>query len=883
MHSKLSPNYQELKQMKVSMSPLGLTAILIGVAFWEAVTATAAAAAADELDIVRDGKAVATLVIPDEATHWERVAAGWVQEYVKKSSGANLSIVAESRAPEGTLISVGHTARAGKAGIGTENLKYDGCRMAAKGKVLYLIGRDVPGITPTATGYGAGARGTCRAATKFLEDIIGVRWLIPTSAGEWIPRKETISVPGDLNVAFSPAFAFAHGRYIYGDGPAGIANNIRTAILIKSFGDDSHSVWVPREKYAKDHPEYFMMTENGKRDPSGNHLCVSNPEVRELLKKGLFEQFEKGYELVQLGQTDGYRPCWCPKCKAMGDYPQGIKVYMKSKRSFENYLRIMRRYPCERLQLTHKWIIDEAAREYPDKKVHLLVYAPTRIPSRKFDYYGDNVMLEIAGNANPLLIDVWKGKAPAFSVYVLWFDITLGYGLDRGMSPAQVAERIRELHESGCIGIYLGGGGEGDWGFMGPTFYVLARMIGDPNLDYKTLVKEYCDGMYGKASAEMQNFFDVLFTRLFLKRVPGATLQDMQLIRYPPQFLANLEDLIETAEATAESERVRNLIRMTRDQFEFNKYTALALLSYRNWKAYPTAANWQQLKESVETYDAFRERAVRYDDAFVRKYFPGYDNFCNYLTGRDYYSSWSAQRAEVLSKPIKETDAGYTMAFNYPMTLDFDKKPPKLGEMKVRRATTAPELDGRLDDAVWTRAQVHDLPILATQEDVPTAVRVLYDDKNLYFGFECEEPLIDKLVANATGRDGPVHRMDCGEIMLGPDRSRRRFYHWIIAPADDAIYDDRTGFKHQDDQDPTWNGTCEYAYFVDKPNERWFLEVRIPFATMEVQAPRTGSWWLANFGRERRAGGLRSFFLWSQDESAGFNDPAAFGKIHFVD
>jgi len=27
----------------------------------------------------------------------------------------------------------------------------------------------------------------------------------------------------------------------------------------------------------------------------------------------------------------------------------------------------------------------------------------------------------------------------------------------------------------------------------------------------------------------------------------------------------------------------------------------------------------------------------------------------------------------------------------------------------------------------------------------------------------------------------------------------------------------------------------------------------------------------------------RSFFLWSQDESAGFNDPAAFGKIHFVD
>ena len=843
-----------------------------------------------ELAIVRDGKPVATTVIPDKATHWERVAAGWVRAYVKRSTGAQLGLVAESNVPRsrgGTLVSIGHTKLAEIAGIRTGDLKYDGCKLIAKGNVLYLIGRDVPGLTPTARDYGAGARGTCRAAVKFLEDFVGVRWFVPVPAGDRVPAKRDITVPGDLNVAFSPAFGFAHGRSIYGPPPAGIANNFRTAILIKSYGDDSYSQWVPKEKYAKQHPEYFMLTESGRRDPGGNHLCTSNPQVRALLKKGLFEQFEKGYEFVQLGQTDGYQPCRCPACEALDKYPQGLKEYFKSKRSFADYLRIMGRYPCERLHVAHKWLIDEAASKYPDKKVHLLIYAPTRNPSAKFDYYGDNVVLEICGNANPRLIELWKGKASGFSVYVLWFDITLGYGIDRGLTPAQAAECIRDLHSKGCMGIYFGGGGS-NWGYMGPTYYVIGRMLGDPGLDYRALVKEYCDGIYGKASPAMQNFFDVLYTRVCMVKPQGATLQDMQLVRYPPRFLRTLEEHLDCAEAAAEGERERNLIRMTRDQFEFNKYTALAQLAYRGWKAHPTEPNWQQVKESVDAYNAFRERVVRYDNAFARTYFPGYGKFCNYLTGGGYYTSWETRRAAVLAKPIKQTVAGYSMVFNYPMTLNFDKL-PKLGSMDVHRVGKAPKLDGRLDDVVWASAQAQELPAMALLDNpATTSVRALYDDNCLYFAFECHEPLIDRLKARFTGRDGPVHRLDCGEILLGPDRSRRRYYHWIIAPADNALYDDRTGFKTMADQDPSWNSDCEYAYFVDKGKKRWLLEVRIPFATMGVQTPKPGAWWLANFGRERRAhtnntDSPDSFYLWSQDEASGFCSPEAFGKIHFFD
>ena len=844
------------------------------------------------LDIVRDGATRSTIVVPDNATHWEKVAAAWVRNYVAKASAAEIPVVPESKAAGGALISVGHTAMAEKAGIHTDDLAYDGCKLLVRDGVLFLIGRDVPGLSPTATGCDAGARGTCRAAVKFLEDVIGVRWFLPTPEGERVPRRSTVTVPDDLDVSFSPAFAFAHGRYIYGQGPAGIANNFRTAILVRSYGGHSYYAWVPSAEHAEEHPDYFMMTSGGKREPGSNHLCTSNPHVRQLLKEGLFEQFAKGYEWVACGQTDGYRRCQCPACEQMDDYGDWtVRGWTTgSDATWEEKLRLMCEHPCERLHLAHKWLIDEAKRNHPDKKVHLLVYGPTVTPSRAFDYYGDNVVLEICANADPRVIELWKGKAPAFTVYVCWFDITVGYGLDSGMSPAEAAKRIRHLHQNGCVGIYFGGGGS-NWGYMGPTYYVIGRMLGDPSLDHQALVKEFCKGVYGRAASAMQDFFELLFSRACMDTVPGASMQDMQLVRYPPRLLRSLEELLDRAETAAGTERERGFIRVSRDQFEFNKYITLAQLAYRTWKAYPTDANWGQLEAAVLEFDRFRERVMRYGDDSVTAYYPGHGNVCNYLSsrasGKVYYSDWKSRRKEVLSKPVHGTVVGYgRAAVSLPLTLDFGR-PPKLGHMTVPRLSSPPRLDGRLDDPAWAGAETHVLPaMLASETEVPTTVRVVYDDRSIYLGFECEEPLIDQVVARSVGRDGPVWNLDCAEIMLAPGGSRRRYYHWIIAPAENAVYDDRTGFRTLDDQDDSWNGECEYAYVVDRPNKRWSLEVRIPFAAMDAEPPEPGSWWLANFGRERYAHkqglhGGPGLFLWSREESLGFVDPAAFGKLVF--
>jgi len=236
------------------------------------------------LSFVRGGESLCTIVIPDKAPRWTVQAATWLQEYVEKASGAKLTVMPESQTPvAGTIVSIGHTRLAKQAGIGITGLKWDGCKLVVKGNVLYLMGRDNAG---TRTHSYVGARGTCRAVIKFLEDHCRVRWFLPGSQGEFVPRATDIFVPRNLNQVFQPAFAYSDGRSVYDrnilDEPglsiSALANNYRKAVKAAPGGHSYYDA-VPTEKYFKQHPEYFAQI-GGKR----NHLCSSHPDVKRLTR-----------------------------------------------------------------------------------------------------------------------------------------------------------------------------------------------------------------------------------------------------------------------------------------------------------------------------------------------------------------------------------------------------------------------------------------------------------------------------------------------------------------------------------------------------------------------------------------------------------------------
>src|SRR5262245_12353773 len=82
-----------------------------------------------------------------------------------------------------------------------------------------------------------------------------------------------------------------------------------------------------------------------------------------------------------------------------------------------------------------------------------------------------------------------------------------------------------------------------------------------------------------------------------------------------------------------------------------------------------------------------------------------------------------------------------------------------LSSLTPARVTTAPMIDGRLDDAVWVHVPASDsftqsFPTDGAAASAPTRVRVAYDERSVYIAVECEQTV--ESIARLTRRDREV-------------------------------------------------------------------------------------------------------------------------------
>ena len=833
-------------------------------------------AQADDLVLVDDGRAACTIAVPDKADSFTLMAASWLADYVEQITGATLNIVEESAAPDGTIISVGHTRMAAAAGVTTDDLTYDAGRLRVAGDVLYLVGRDSPrrsgAIEPTEGPWQyflecaplrpplqAGPKGTCRAVTRFLELHCGVQWLAPTAKGTRVPKTTRLAVPRDLDDLDAAAFGFYIGTFFYGSqlkGPAPYANSIRSGIQGRHYGGHSYIYWFGAD--FEKNPEYFVEF-NGERTKVGHHVCPSNPEVRKILLRGLQAEFDAGYDWLEMGQSDGHIPCECDGCQAMEPDTN------------------------RRMLLLHKWLCDEAAKSHPDKTILMIAYGPTRKPYPDIQF-GDNVVIELTGG-RPDRVEAWKGNGRGMMIYHYWLDEALGIGFAPRISPANMSEIIRYYHEQGVIGIFGAGGGFA-WGLMGPTYYTLGQLLRDPTLDYKQLTRTYCLGLYGEAANEMQMFFDLLYQRTYwhlnFKHSLSLTMAEALKQLYPPSVIHGLEERLRRAEQAAATEREKQWVQLTRDEFDYLKHMSAMLHLYDAYLINKSPAIFAELETAVDSFQAWRRRIVMLEGDRITNYFPGHGYFAKFLsTGANsgyYYHGWKHLRDRTDFDRLDESGVGYpgNSSVSRPITLDFDA----IGggrEFRLRRATAPPVLDGKHSTGEW------DTPVTTFQKKAATHVRGMYDDANLYLTYTCEEPHIDKIVAHDFYRDGDVSLFDCVEFMVSSESSvyATRYYHFLVAPAKDAILDLRTGFKGGRDQDEAWNAEgFAFGYHIDKVNKQWTVELRIPLQDINAPIPKPGDVWMGNLARERRVQGTE-LQLWSQGGRGGFTDPKAFGRFIF--
>ncbi len=165
------------------------------------------------------------------------------------------------------------------------------------------------------------------------------------------------------------------------------------------------------------------------------------------------------------------------------------------------------------------------------------------------------------------------------------------------------------------------------------------------------------------------------------------------------------------------------------------------------------------------------------------------------------------------------------------------------------RVEDGPNLDGVLDDPVWASARpiegfVQRDPNYWAPSAENTVARIIYDDENIYFGFDCPIPEGNGSVANNMRRDSELTSDDNVQILLDTFNDRQNGFFFFVNPlgaqADYMLSNE--GRTYNRDWDCNW--TCR----TERKADRWTAEVQIPFSQLRFK-PGDDMVWGINLSR----------------------------------
>jgi len=192
-----------------------------------------------------------------------------------------------------------------------------------------------------------------------------------------------------------------------------------------------------------------------------------------------------------------------------------------------------------------------------------------------------------------------------------------------------------------------------------------------------------------------------------------------------------------------------------------------------------------------------------------------------------------------------------------------------------KRTATAPAVDGNVADPAWKNAEplsefVYNRGGLAA---VPTVVRMLCDEKALYISEIAYEPHLAGMAVVQTERDGSIWEDDCLEVMLDTTNSQKDYFHFVVNP-NGVLYDGKQVSVKWDCPD--------IAVKTARRGDAWTLEMAVPWASLDMEAPKEGQTIRAEFARSRYIGNARITSQWAP--TLGWNHvPTRFGTIRFVE
>lgn len=804
-----------------------------------------------------------------------------------KATGADLPVVAESaRDAAKPAIFLGDTAFARGHGVATAQLKGWSYVHKAVGRDIIVAGRDHPGpgraTNPPEPGFDRIA--TAKAATDFLQQYAGTRFLYPENGGfaalakvagvdllntptiEYLPSP-TIAVPPDLDVKKAPVLEFditwppTTSFYHF-------AQNRFPLVDAISGGHTWHRAIPCDEAAFAAHPERFALL-GGKRVLTGGEaqiqFCISNPDVQELLYKDLEKQFTMGFQNVDLGQPDGFRGCDCEPCKKLfGTGPDW----------------------SEKVWILHRNLAERAFKAFPDRTVTISVYAITETLPKTFKSFPPNVRLMLCGTRDPE-IAVWQkfGSPQGFSTYLYYWCPNLMPRYFPIRTPLYVENAATRLMAANVRSISRDGNGGTAWGLEGPTYYTMGRMFDGPGAHTaKSLVVEFVSASFGKAAPAMLGFYDQLYNsveiyaRYMATREDGWAFTDMygrgrkHLSRpesviaflYPVDLIQSLERQLALAEKADPSPKVQTRLALVRREFDYLIGTVNAVHLYNAHQVSPDPASLDRLLAAIDA------RRVTIDKLFAKgNELKGWPHGLFPPVGHS--AAMLKLQYDGYQEPYKSTFFDWDTAAKRNAPLANAKRIP------CGRATGSV----KIDSAFWGSAQAQALLPANPSNARPlnTEVRAAYDERNLYLRFE--NALAPGATAEAVGKERV-------EAYLMPAAGTPVTYRFTAGLKPDSrtqaargLIEDLMNLAHGK-FDPLWR--CEWTHSAVRDPKANRLTVMMTIPLGSIPPAKTGATWYVNFQRTSPAiAGPGEAYAWSVlPGGAGTEDPRSNGEMSFA-
>jgi len=216
----------------------------------------------------------------------------------------------------------------------------------------------------------------------------------------------------------------------------------------------------------------------------------------------------------------------------------------------------------------------------------------------------------------------------------------------------------------------------------------------------------------------------------------------------------------------------------------------------------------------------------------------------------------------------------FCLFFILSMVFGYAQDSLKLKTFTASRITTAPKIDGLLEDEAWKNAAsasdfIQSLPFEGKPVSQKTEVRILYDDYFIYVGAMMYDSAPDSILHELGNRDDGDLNAERFRFVIDPYNTRQDAYDFGVYSSGVQL-DSRFS-------DPTYNGVWQSS--VKIINNGWSVEMKIPYSAIRFPSKKDQHWGL-QFTRHIRRN--REFDQWALTPAGKANGPKYWGTLEGI-